>query len=109
MRQYYSPAGSDSLPESARQTDCLFSAGPHSRARCRLWSSVASRSGSQKSNPEKFLFFPSFASRLPFANGCHQPLIPELQEGDTTCPGAGMPISRASGLQLSQGMGISQP
>lgn len=55
MRQYYSQEGSQSLPESARQTDCLFLAGPDSRARCWLWGSEALWSGSKKNNPEKSL------------------------------------------------------
>lgn len=42
MRQYYSQEDSQNLPESTRQTDCLFSVGPDSRDRCWLRSSVAS-------------------------------------------------------------------
>lgn len=48
MQQYYSQEGSQRLPESTRQTDCLFLVGPESRASCWLWSSVASWSGSKK-------------------------------------------------------------
>lgn len=72
MRQYYSQEGSQSLPESARQTDCLFSVGPDSGARCRLWSSVASWSGFKKqSRKVSVLLF--ICLRLPdvtAATGC---------------------------------------
>lgn len=37
MHQYYSQEGSWSLPESARQTDCLFLVGPDIRPSCWLW------------------------------------------------------------------------
>lgn len=37
MHHYYSQEGSRSLPESTRQTDCLFLVGPDIRASCWLW------------------------------------------------------------------------
>lgn len=61
MWQYYSQEGSQSLPESTRQTDCLFlegqTAGPGA-------GSAASWLHGQdtENNPEKALFFSSFAS-----------------------------------------------
>lgn len=60
MHQYYSQEGSRSLPESTRQTDCLFLVGPDIRASCWLWK-CGFVIGIQN-NPENSLIFSSFAS-----------------------------------------------
>lgn len=98
MRQYYSQEGSQRLPESPRQTDCLFAVGPDSRARCWLWSSVTSWSGS-KTRPRKVSVPPFICLHLPDMNDMSFNNLPWSLDV----------LSKAAGWHLFPGVAISNP